>query len=168
MDSRLRSGGLLIGLMVVLTACTSVPSAGSVPPAATPPATATPSPQETPASETAEPQASDMTRTSSGGEVTVVATWAGPASGASFKITVDTHSVDLDGLDLADARLHNDKGQTLTAQPWTAPTGGHHRSGTLTFEGDAQSVLAGASWIELVLTGIGSISERTLRWELRP
>ncbi|MFP5343977.1 MAG: hypothetical protein ACLGIJ_13820 [Candidatus Limnocylindria bacterium] len=107
-----------------------------------------------------------MTRTSEGGRVTVVATWPGPDAGADFDITLDTHSVDLDALDLAEAILRNDRGETLKARPWAAPNGGHHREGALTFDGDAPPFLDGARWIELVLTGIGDLPERTLRWEL--
>lgn len=107
------------------------------------------------------------TRTNEGGEVTVVADWAGLDEGAVFDVTLDTHSVDLDSLDLSDAILRNDRGETLPAQAWAAPKGGHHREGTLTFEGDASPFLDGAEWIELVLTGVGDLPERTLRWEIR-
>lgn len=106
------------------------------------------------------------TRTSEGGQVTVAATWGGPATGASFAVTLDTHSVDLDALDLSDAVLRNDRGETLRARPWAAPKGGHHRAGTLTFEGDQARFFGGAGWVELVLTGVGDLPERTLRWEI--
>ncbi len=96
----------------------------------------------------------------------MVAIWPGPDAGAAFDITLDTHSVDLDALDLADAVLRNDRGETLTAIPWDAPNGGHHREGSLAFEGDVARFLGGADWIELVLTGIGDLPERTLRWEV--
>lgn len=106
------------------------------------------------------------TRTSEGGQVTVVVDWAGPAPEAVFDVKLDTHSVDLDSLDLATAVLRNDRGEALPAQPWTAPKGGHHRGGALTFPGAAAPFFAGAKWIELVLPGVGDIPERTLRWEL--
>jgi hypothetical protein len=104
------------------------------------------------------------TQTSSGGQVTVEATWTGPAGGATFDVKLDTHSVDLDSLDLSNAVLRNDRGQTLAARPWAASKGGHHRQGTLTFDGDTSSFLARAKWIELTLAGVGDIPERTLRW----
>ncbi len=107
-----------------------------------------------------------MRQTSDGGQVTVVVDWAGPARGAVFDVTLDTHSVDLDALDLADASLRNDRGETRRARPWTAPKGGHHREGALTFDGDTAQFLAGARWIELVLVGVGDLPERTLRWEV--
>ncbi len=108
--------------------------------------------------------ADGMTQTNEGGQVTVVATWAGPAAGATFDIQLDTHSVDLDALDLADGALRNDRGDTLAAIPWTAQAGGHHREGTLAFDGDAAAFFAGATWFELVLRDVGDIPERVLRW----
>jgi len=110
--------------------------------------------------------AGGMTQTSEGGQVTVVATWAGPSAGATFDLKLDTHSVDLDALDLSTATLRNDRGDTLTARPWSAPKGGHHREGSLSFDGDSAAFLAGAKWIELVLPGIGDTPERVLRWTI--
>jgi len=111
---------------------------------------------------------SSATQRSDGGEVTVEATWAGPGSGASFDLKLDTHTVDLDALDLSDALLRNDRGETLTARPWTAPKGGHHREGVLTFDGDAARLVADANWIELVIARVGELPERVLRWEIVP
>jgi hypothetical protein len=108
------------------------------------------------------------TQRSEGGQVTVEATWAGPAAGATFELKLDTHSVDLDALDLSTALLRNDRGEALAARPWSAPKGGHHREGTLAFGDDPGRFLAGAQWIELVLRGVGDVPERTLRWEVRP
>jgi hypothetical protein len=107
-----------------------------------------------------------MSRTSEGGQVTAVVDWAGPAGGAVFDVTLDTHSVDLDALDLSDAILRNDRGETMSAQSWAAPRGGHHRQGTLAFDGDPAAFLAGVKWVELMLSGVGDLPERTLRWEL--
>lgn len=106
------------------------------------------------------------TQTSEGGGVTVVASWAGPVAGATFDVKLDTHSVDLDALDLSNAVLRNDRGETLVARPWAAPKGGHHREGALTFGGDASGFFAGAKWIELALAGIGDTPERILRWAI--
>lgn len=92
--------------------------------------------------------------------------WAGPVSGAVFDVTLDTHSVDLDVLDLSTAVLRNDRGETLSAQPWTAPEGGHHREGTLAFSGDSARFFEDAGWVELVLVGVGDVAQRTLRWEV--
>jgi hypothetical protein len=114
------------------------------------------------------PRSVGNTQRSEGGEVTVDATWTGPAAGATFDIKLDTHSVDLDALDLADAVLRNDSGETLTARPWDAPKGGHHREGVLEFEGDAAGFLGGARWIELIISDVGELPERVLRWDVAP
>jgi hypothetical protein len=111
-------------------------------------------------------EARKVTQTSDGGQVTVEVEWAGPSAGAEFHVTMDTHAVDLDPLDLGDATLRNDRGETMTARPWAAPKGGHHRRGFLSFDGDAQAFLADAEWIELVIVGVGDLPERTLRWEV--
>lgn len=106
------------------------------------------------------------TQTSEGGQVTVVVEWAGLDAGAVFDVTLDTHSVDLDALDLSDAILRNDRGEMLPAQSWAAPKGGHHREGALAFEGNTTPFFAATAWIELVLSGVGDLPERTLRWEI--
>ena len=143
--------GLFVASAVALAACSSTGPAASAPTSAAP---------------SLANQTDPMTQTSDGGQVTVVVGWAGRSAGAVFDVTLDTHSVDLDALDLADATLTNDRGETLTARPWSAPKGGHHREGTLTFDGDATAFVAGAKWIELVITGVGDLPERTLRWEV--
>jgi hypothetical protein len=157
MMNRRRILVVLVALPLLVGACagtTTAPTAA--PPTATPTAAAT---------GVADSAAANGARTSDDGQVTVVATWAGRTAGATLDIKLDTHSVDLDALDLADATLRNDRGETLRALPWAAPKGGHHREGTLAFDGDAAAFLAAARWIELVMPGIGG-TERVLRWEI--
>lgn len=144
----------LVATIVLLAACSS-----------STPATPGSSASETTGSGSTAP-ATGTTQTSDGGQVTVVVDWAGPAEGAVFGVTLDTHSVDLDVLDLSDAILRNDRGETLPAEPWAAPKGGHHRAGALTFRGDTTAFFTGANWVELVLSGVGDLPERTLRWEV--
>lgn len=115
---------------------------------------------------TASSSSAGVTQTSEGGGVTVVASWPGTAAGATFDVKLDTHSVDLDALDLSNAVLRNDRGETMRARPWAAPKGGHHREGALTFDGDPSSFFTGARWIELTLTGVGDIPARALRWAI--
>jgi hypothetical protein len=148
MDGRRSQAGFLAATMVLLAACSSSTPAGSGTPSSSASA------------------AGQATQTSDGGQVTVVVDWAGAGGGAVFDVKLDTHSVDLDALDLSDAVLRNDRGETMAAQPWAAPKGGHHREGTLTFEGDATPFFSGAAWVELVISGVGDLPERTLRWEV--
>jgi hypothetical protein len=103
---------------------------------------------------------------SEGGMVTVEAAWAGPSAGASFDVRLDTHSVDLDALDLSNAILRNDRGETLTAEPWTAPMGGHHREGALAFAGNVAAFFAGATSVDMILSGVGDLPQRTLHWQI--
>ena len=140
-------GAFLLPVAVLMSACSATSPAASEPAS---------SPGES---------AGTTTRTSEGGQVTVVVDWAGPDDQAVFDISLDTHSVDLDALDLSDAVLRNDRGETLAAQSWAAPKGGHHREGALAFKGNATPFFAGTAWIELVLSGVGDLPERTLRWQ---
>lgn len=148
---------VLFFVPLVVAACAG---AASAPVAASggPPASA-------PATSGASPASAGATQTSEGGQVTVVATWRGPATGATFDVKIDTHSVDLDALDLSNAVLRNDRGEMLAAQPWPAPKGGHHREGTLAFGGDSSGFLIGSKWIELAIVGVGDVPERSFRWE---
>jgi hypothetical protein len=143
---------VLVGLVMaaILAACGSSTSPSGSPQAAGP----------------SKPPAASATQRSEGGQVTVVATWTGPSAGAAIDVALDTHSVDLDALDLTDATLRNDRGEMLTARPWAAPKGGHHREGALTFDGNAPKFFAGAKWMELLLVGVGELPERTLRWAI--
>lgn len=150
MKAHCARAGLLVAIAVLIVACSSPTPGVSAP---------------SPASAS---DAGVATKTSEGGQVTVVVDWAGPAAGALFDVTLDTHSVDLDGLDLATATLRNDRGETMTARPWAAPKGGHHRKGRLSFDGEAAAFLAGARWVELVIVGVGDVPERTLRWDVAP
>lgn len=145
---------LTVLLPAMVAACGSPASSASAP--------ASPVPQES----SAAAAGSASTQRSEGGQVTVEATWAGPAAGASFDVKLDTHSVDLDSLDLSNAILRNNRGETLSAEPWNAARGGHHREGTLTFVGNVSPFFARATWIELVLTSVGDVPERTLRWQI--
>lgn len=114
------------------------------------------------------PPAGGVTQTTEAGRVTVVATWGGPADALRFDLKLDTHSVDLRGLDLSTAVLRNDRGSVLRTPRWLAPAGTHHREGPLVFDGDADAFLDGTTWIELVLPGIGDAAERVLRWTIGP
>lgn len=146
----LMSFGLLLAGTLVACGSASTPSASS----------------QTRASAVA--GAAQTTQRSEGGQVTVEATWNGSTAEAAFDVKLDTHSVDLDALDLSNSVLRNDRGETLAARPWAAPTGGHHREGSLAFTGDASSFFNDAKWLELTFSGIGDIPERTLRWAAGP
>src|SRR3990172_5675246 len=104
----------------------------------------------------------------SGGGVTVeVLPVRLPSSGQGstvFQVALNTHSVDLDAYDLKNGvRLRDDRGNELAPGTVDVPLGGHHREGTVTFEGPA---LASAKYVELMVRGLAGVPERSLRWEV--
>lgn len=156
---------LSISLLAILAACGSV----TANPAATasPPATAGPPPLPAASldGQSGAPAVdAPMEQSDEGGGVTVKATWVGSTAGIAFEVALDTHSVDLDGLDLRDATLKNGKGGTIADPVWDADKGGHHRSGRLTFQGDPGTFLASTDWIELLVPDLAGVPVRTLRW----
>jgi hypothetical protein len=163
MDARRTLPALVLALATVLAACSS---SIADPQSAAPSGPTVSSPAPSGQAEPPPIAGAALKRTSDGGEATVVVEWVGPGAQAVFDVVIDSHSVDLDDLDLSDAILRNDQGAMLRAQPWTAPRGGHHRKGQLRFEADTTPFFAGATWIELVLSGVGQLPVRTLRWDL--
>jgi hypothetical protein len=149
---------LLVTIAVLATACGGVAQGASTP-SQDGAGTAEVSASRVPAA---------MDQVNDGGGVIVKATWAGLGDGLRFTVALNTHSVDLDGLDLRSATLRNDRGETLVDPAWEAPKGGHHRSGALSFDGDAGAFLAGAAWIELFIPDVAGVPTRALRWRVEP
>ncbi len=103
-------------------------------------------------------------QTSDAGSVTVVVSWLKGAV-PTAEVVMDTHSVDLDGFDLATlARVRLDGGAWVAPTVWDAPKGGHHRSGTLAFASLDPAAFASAKVVELEIRDVASPS-RLLRWE---
>jgi hypothetical protein len=116
-------------------------------------------------------EASAATQKSGGGEVTVEVAWKGPSAGPVFDVTMDTHSVDLDGYDLEElAVLRNDLGKEVRPSGWDAPKGGHHREGTLRFPEkvpDGSPVIGpDTRKIELIIRDVADVPERKFEWRL--
>lgn len=160
---------------LLLTACGVAPTVGisgganGGKGAATPAAAAAPPSASTRSSPGAADK--DMTQTSDGGQVTIAATWEGRDKGPVFDIALNTHSVDLDGIDLAQsADLRTDKGVDVKPAAWEAPKGGHHRSGVLSFPTttpDGKPLIANDTRvIQLTVRGVAGVPERVFRWEL--
>lgn len=143
--------GLIVVLALALSACGGSGAVGSVGDAR---------PQ---------PQAVARTQVSEGGQVTIEVTWLGPHAGLVFEVAMNTHSVDLDGYDLAKlAVLRTDRGQEVRPSRWDAPAGGHHRRGTLAFPDKAPDggplIGPNTAWIELVIRDVAGVPERVFRW----
>lgn len=107
---------------------------------------------------------SDLTRTHSGGGVTVKVTYLNPqgTDGPRFQVVLDTHSVDLDVYDLRElASLRDGGGQTLRPTEVQYKGGGHHRQAILAFPESFAPVKS----LELVIRDVAGIKERAFRWD---
>ena len=112
--------------------------------------------------------ASGMTQRVEGGNVTVAATWQGLAGGPVFDVVLDTHSVDLDAIDLQQLAVLRVDGVEIQPVSWEAPKGGHHREGTLAFPetyADGRTLIgADTTSVELVIRDVAGVAERTYQW----
>lgn len=116
-------------------------------------------------------QSSTLTQTNEAGQVTITATWQGRDAGPVFTIAMETHAVDLDGYDLRQlATLRTDQGLSIQPSEWNAPTGGHHRTGTLTFPATTTSgapiIGAKTRTMTLIIRNVSGIPERSFQWTL--
>jgi len=116
-------------------------------------------------------QPGTMTQINEGGQITIKVTWQGRNAGPVFAVEMDTHVVNLDGYDLRQlASLRTDQGQKIQPTNWNGPSGGHHRSGTLTFPatlGNGTPLIGpNTRSITLVIRNIGDVPERTFTWTL--
>ena len=117
------------------------------------------------------PQSSAMTRTNEGGQITIQVTWQGKNAGPVFSVEMDTHAVNLDGYNLQQlAALGIDQGREVQSIGWNAPTGGHHRSGTLSFPVTTTSgtpvIGSNTRLITLLIRNVGGVPERVFTWTL--
>ena len=145
----------IVRMVIALVAALALASCGA---AAAPPASAP----------DAGTGAGSTTQTNEGGEVTVTATWAGREAGPVFTVELNTHSIELDAIDLGSLATLRVDGVSVPATGWNAPIGGHHRSGTLSFPttGDDGTAIIGpqARTVELVIRDVAGVPERTFRW----
>lgn len=80
-----------------------------------------------------------------------------------FKLTFDTHTVDLSFNVAAVSKLIDDTGKIYINVRWDGtPPGGHHRTGTLVF----QEPLQQTKYVDLVIMRVSGIQERRMRWKL--
>lgn len=120
------------------------------------------------------PSPANPVASNAGGGVTIKVTWQGQQEDGGplvFLVSMDTHSVALDGYDLSTmAVLRSDQGSEVAPLSWEAPPGGHHREGLLTFpatdETGSPVVGPGIRVVELVIRGLARVPERVLSWEV--
>ena len=146
---RIRAAALMLGLAVVTAACGSISGTPSVPTSsATTGAGTAPTLGE---------------QRSEAAAITIVASWLATGTPA-VRVVMDTHSVDLDGFDLATlARVRIDGGPWIAPSAWDAPKGGHHREGTLAFAAMDRASLDTAKLVELEMRDV-AVPSRILRW----
>jgi hypothetical protein len=101
----------------------------------------------------------------------VAVTWDKAQSTPVFRVDMNTHSIDLDSVDLSQvAVLRTNTGIEAFPTGWDAPMGGHHRSGTLTFPaiapGGAPVLGEDTRSVELVIRGVAGVPERRFDWTL--
>jgi hypothetical protein len=80
-----------------------------------------------------------------------------------FSISLNTHSVALDGDLMEISVLRDESGQEYVPLAWEgSPPGGHHRNGQLAFEAPSERY---GRW-ELVIRDVAQVPERVFAWEL--
>lgn len=105
------------------------------------------------------------TKENSGGNVTVAVTpiTLRPLFPASFDVTFETHSVELDFAIENIVRLTDEKGTQYTPHWQGSPPGGHHRKGTLVFTPDIPK----PTTVTLVFRDIAGVPSRTFSWNIK-
>ncbi len=101
----------------------------------------------------------------SGGEIDVTITPEVLIVGQSprFKLEFNTHSVELDFDVSKVGELSDESGKINKESIWEgSPSGGHHRSGTLTFP----APLSETKTITLTIRDIAGVSRREFTWQL--
>ena len=107
-----------------------------------------------------------LTRTHTGGGVTVKVTYLNPKETESvrFEVVLDTHSVNLDGYDLKVLSvLRDEMGKEYQPTQVENKGSGHHREIILIFPKSS----SGAKRLDLVIKDIAKVKERSFSWDLR-
>jgi hypothetical protein len=107
--------------------------------------------------------------TDDGGKVTIEVKWLGiDGDQLRFQVAMNTHSVDLDAYDLGELTvLRDDEGNEHRPVLWESAPGGHHRRGTLAFDGMDSLEGGETTTLEMTIRDIAGVPERVLTWHLR-
>lgn len=169
---------LLLGIALVLAACSSATTSASTQPEGELTASSPTQSPATPALATAIQPAQQAGAQAlqlpelidSQGAVTVIVKPLDLYSSEdtlNFEVALETHSIDL-SMDLAAlAILSTDTGLSVQALLWDAPLGGHHVSGTLSFPANVggKPVLEGVSKLILTIKDLDA-PERVFTWDV--
>lgn len=110
--------------------------------------------------------ASGDTQTVSGGGVTVAVTYTNPraAEAPRFEVSLNTHSVDLDGYDFKTlTMLRDEAGKTYAPIKLENKGSGHHRQVAMTFP----KIPEGTKRVEIIIKDVAGVKERTFRWNIK-
>lgn len=110
----------------------------------------------------------NLTRSDSQGAVNISATYVAPKQENdkknAFRLTLNTHSVDLGEYDLEEVSFIQFDDQKATNDGvWKFSGSSHHYKGTISFK---QPVPDGTKTIRLLIKGIDGVEERVFEWEL--
>ncbi|MEE8174080.1 MAG: hypothetical protein V3T71_02030 [Dehalococcoidia bacterium] len=107
-------------------------------------------------------------QSNSGGSVTIDVEWEEERGGfLTFKVSMNTHSVNLDRYDLGElAVLRDEGGAEYRPASWTSASGGHHRKGVLTFSLPDSLSQGNARYVEMIIRDVAGVEERLLKWVL--
>jgi hypothetical protein len=110
-----------------------------------------------------------LTQSHDGGKVTIEVRWLGiDGDQLRFQVAMNTHSVDLDAYDLGELTvLRDDEGNEHRPVLWESAPGGHHRRGTLAFDGMDSLEGGETTTLEMTIRDIAGVPERVLTWHLR-
>lgn len=80
----------------------------------------------------------------------------------AFEVSINTHEGDLD-FDLLDVSfLETSEGEKISASSWDgSPSGGHHRSGILTFQNFGET-----EFLNLIIQDVYEVHERIFLWDI--
>lgn len=96
-------------------------------------------------------------------EIAVTPIDLGRNARASFEISMNTHSVELDYDLLQISTLEDDLGTAYSPVKWEgSPSGGHHRSGVLIFP----KLSSRAKSVRLIIKDVAGVPARSFEWEV--
>jgi hypothetical protein len=110
----------------------------------------------------------NLTRSDSQGAVDISVTYVTPEQekndGSEFRLTLNTHSVDLGKYDFEKVIfIQFDNQKATNSGVWKFSGSSHHFKGSITFR---QPVPEGTKIIRLLIKGVDEVDERVFEWEL--
>ena len=110
----------------------------------------------------------NLTRSASQGAVNISDTYVTPKqendNESTFRLTLNTHSVDLGKYDFEKVSfVQFDNHEATNGGVWKFSGSSHHFKGTITFK---QPVPEGTKILRLLIRGVDEVDERVFEWEL--